>query len=131
LCERRARVVQREAGASSQKAFAAAVAAEGGSPLAGPLATGHVEVAQRVAHGATAGVTMEPAAISRRLAFAPLEEHVAEIWIDGRWRDHPAVPALGELLRSAAFTARLALVGGYQLTGCGSPVPAPSESESR
>ena len=39
------------------------------------------------------------------LAFAPLEEHVAELWIDARAREHPAVAAIGELLRSAAFTA--------------------------
>jgi molybdate-binding protein len=62
---------------------------------------------------------MEPAAIGLDLAFAPLEEHVAEIWIDARWREHPAAGALAELLRSGSFTARLALVGGYELAGCG------------
>ena len=120
LCDRGTRVVQREQGASSQKAFLAAVAAGGGRRPAGPLASGHVEVARRVAQGAAAGVTMEPAAISWHLAFEPLEEHVVEIWVDPRWREHPAVPALGDLLRSAAFTERLALIGGYELAGCGS-----------
>lgn len=120
LCGRGAHVVQREQGASSQKAFLAAVAALGGSRPPGPLASGHVEVARRVAHGATAGVTMEPAAIRSHLAFAPLEEHVAEVWVDERWREHPAVATLGDVVRSAAFTARLALVGGYELAGCGS-----------
>ncbi len=131
LCERRTRVVQREAGASSQKAFAAAVAAEGGPTPPGPVAGGHVEVAQRVAHGASAGVTMEPAAIHWQLAFAPLEAHVAEIWIAEHFREHPAVAALGELLRSAAFTARLALIGGYELADCGASVPnlTPAETE--
>jgi DNA-binding XRE family transcriptional regulator len=124
LCGRGARIVQREPGASSQKAFLAAVAAEGGERPAGPLAPGHVEVARRVAHGATAGVTMEPAAISWQLAFGALEDHVAEIWIDERWREHPAVTAIGEVLRSPAFTARLALVGGYDLAGCGSQTGA-------
>jgi hypothetical protein len=62
---------------------------------------------------------MEPAAIGLELAFAPLEEHVAEVWVDARWREHPAVGALGDLLRSAAFTQRLGLVGGYDLVGCG------------
>jgi DNA-binding XRE family transcriptional regulator len=119
LCERRVRVVQREPGASSQKAFASAVAAGGGRPPGGPVASGHVDVARRVAHGAAAGVTMEPAAISCGLAFEPLETHVAEVWIDERWREHPAVAALGELLRSAAFTTRLDLVGGYELDACG------------
>jgi len=119
LCDRGMRVVQREDGASIQKAFMAAVAAEGGSRPNGVVAAGHMEVAGRVAYGAAAGVTMEPAAISRRLAFAPLEEHVAEVWIDARWREHPGVGAFGGLLRSPAFTARLTLVGGYDLAGCG------------
>lgn len=120
-------VVQREPGASSQKAFLAAVAGQGGRRPPGPLASGHVEVARRVVQGATAGVTMEPAAIRSHLAFAALEEHVAEVWVDGRWREHPAVATLGEVLRSAAFTARLALVGGYELAGCGSEREAESE----
>jgi DNA-binding XRE family transcriptional regulator len=119
LCERRVRVVQREEGASCQMAFAAAVAAEGGARPGGPLASGHLDVASRVAHGAAAGVTMEPAAINWQLAFSPLEEHVAEIWVDARWHEHPAVDTLGALLRSTAFRARLALVGGYDLAGCG------------
>ena len=119
LCGRGARVVQREDGASSQRAFAAAVAAEGASLPVGPVASGHLDVARRVAYGATAGVTMEPAAMRMQLAFTPLEEHEAEIWVDARWREHPAVDALGGLLRSAAFTTRLALVGGYDLDDCG------------
>ena len=114
-----ARVVQREEGASSQKAFAAALAAEGAPLPPGPVASGHLDVARRVAYGAPAGVTMEPAAIGMELAFAPLEEHVAEVWIDARAREHPAVGAIGELLRSGAFTARLGLVGGYELDHCG------------
>jgi DNA-binding XRE family transcriptional regulator len=122
LCERGARVVQRDAEASSQKAFMAAVTAQGGRRPAGPVASGHVDVARRVAQGATAGVTMEPAAISWRLRFAALEEHVAEVWIDARWREHPGAVALADVLRSAAFTSRLALVGGYELTDCGARV---------
>jgi DNA-binding XRE family transcriptional regulator len=114
-----ARVVQREEGASSQKAFAAALAAEGAPLPPGPVASGHLDVARRVAYGAPAGVTMEPAAIGMELAFAPLEEHVAQVWIDARAREHPAVGAIGELLRSRAFTGRLGLVGGYDLDHCG------------
>jgi DNA-binding XRE family transcriptional regulator len=122
LCERRARVVQRDAEASSQQAFMAAVAAHGGRRPAGPVASGHVDVARRVAQGATAGVTMEPAAISWRLPFAALEEHVAELWIDARWREHPGAGALADVLRSAAFMSRLELVGGYELSDCGARV---------
>jgi DNA-binding XRE family transcriptional regulator len=119
LCERGVQVVQREEGASSQQAFAAAVAAEGGSRPAGPVAAGHLEVARRVADGAAAGVTMEPAAINWQLAFSPLEEHVVEVWVDARWREHPAVATLGALLRSTEFGTRMSLVGGYDLAGCG------------
>jgi putative molybdopterin biosynthesis protein len=119
LCERGARVVQRDAEASSQKAFMAAVAAAGGRALEGPVASGHVEVARLVAQGATAGVTMEPAAINWGLPFAALEEHVAEVWVDARWREHPGAIALADVLRSAAFTSRLGLVGGYDLTESG------------
>jgi DNA-binding XRE family transcriptional regulator len=120
LCERRVRVVQREPGASSQKALASALDANGVTALAGPVAAGHLEVARRVAEGAPAGVTMEPAALQFGLAFESLEEHVAEIWVDARWRSHPAVDAIADVLRSAPFTSRLRLVGGYDLTGCGS-----------
>lgn len=115
LCNRRIRVVQREAGASSQEAFVAAAAAEGLAPPAGPRAAGHLEVARRVAEGAPAGVTMEPAALRYALAFNSLAEHVVELWLDARWREHPAVEALGNVLRSSAFTRRLSLVGGYEL----------------
>ena len=119
LARRGARVVQREEGASSQRAFAQAVAAEGASLPRGPVATGHLDAARQVAYGAPAGVTMEPAAIGMELAFTPLEEHVAEVWVDARWREHPAVAALGDLLRSGAFTRRLGLIGGYDLVNCG------------
>ncbi len=115
LCERRVRVVQREASASSQRAFVAAVAEAGGERLPGPVASGHLDVARRVADGAGAGVTMEPAAVQLGLAFDELEEHVAELWVDARWQAHPAAEALGNVLRSTAFTARLDLVGGYDL----------------
>lgn len=120
LCARRVRVVQRDDGASSQKAFIAAVHAVGEQPPAGPIATGHIDVARRVVHGATAGVTMGPAALGYQLAFTPLEEHVAEIWIDQRWTNHPGADTIGQVLHAAAFASRLALIGGYDLADSGS-----------
>jgi DNA-binding XRE family transcriptional regulator len=119
LAGRRARVVQREPGASTQKAFETALSAQGASGLPGPIASGHVEVARRVVDGAVAGVTMEPAALQFGLAFTALEEHVVELWVDPRRRAHPAVDALAGVMRSAAFAARMDLVGGYELAGCG------------
>jgi hypothetical protein len=120
LCARRVRVVQREDGAATQKAFLAAAAAAGQEAPPGPRASGHLEVARRVVDGAAAGVTMEPAARSYGLDFAALETHVAQLWIDGRRHDHPAVESLVGVLRSAAFTQRLALIGSYDTEGCGS-----------
>ncbi len=120
VAERGIEVVQREAGASSQRAFEAALRAGGAETLpSGPIEDGHLPVARRVAAGAAAGVTMEPAAIAYGLAFTPLEEHTAELWVGARWRGHPAAEALARVLRSAAFTARLSLVGGYDLAGTG------------
>lgn len=131
LCGRRARVVQREDGASSQKAFLAAIAAEGQPRPAGAIASGHLDVARRVAQGASAGVTMEPAALGRRLAFTALEEHVCELWIDRRWREHPGAEDLGSVLRSDAFTARLRLIGGYDLSDCGTHATSHHTADGR
>lgn len=119
VCRPGSRVVQREPGAGSQQAFCRAALREGVDPPRGPVATGHLDVARRVAAGARAGVTMEPAALAYRLGFAALEEHVVELWVDARWREHPAVDSLGDLLVSAAFRARVGLVGGYDLVGSG------------
>jgi DNA-binding XRE family transcriptional regulator/molybdate-binding protein len=119
---RRARVIQREPGASSQKAYLHALAREGMDPPPGPIATGHLDVARRVAIGASGGVTIEPAALAHGLEFLALEEHAVEIWIDRRWTAHPGAVALEELLNSRALHTRLGLVGGYELAGCGSRV---------
>jgi transcriptional regulator with XRE-family HTH domain len=115
-------VVQRETGASSQQALLRALDTEGCAPVTGPIAGGHLAVVMRVAAGARAGVTMEPAAVHGRLGFLPLEEHAVELWIASEHRDHPAVDALGGVLVSRTLHARLAAIGGYDLTGCGSSV---------
>jgi len=119
LCARRSPVVQREPGASTQRALARALARCGADALPGPIAADHVDVARRVAAGASAGVTMEPAARRFGLGFAALEEHVAELWVDERWRDHPGVEAVGSVLRSEAFAARLGTIEGYELAASG------------
>ena len=115
LCERGVRVVQREDGAASQQAFLAAVARAGAAPPPGPRAPGHLEVAWRVASGAPAGVTMEPAAARHGLAFDALELHRCELWIAAEHADHPGAQALGGLLRSSAFRRRLELLPGYEV----------------
>lgn len=111
-------VVQREEGAGSQRALVRALAAQGLEPPAGPVGRGHVDVARRVAAGqAPSGVTMEPAALQAGLRFTALEDHLAELWVAPEFLDHPGAQALGSVLRSRAFGARLGLVGGYELAG--------------
>lgn len=120
LCARGAAVVQRDRGASSQQALLRAVRRLGAEPPPGPLAAGHLDAARRVAVGAAPGaVTMEPAALALGLAFEPLEEHAAELWVAERWAGHPGVRALTGLLGSPALRRRLDVIGGYDTSGCG------------
>ncbi len=120
LAERRHSTVQREAGAGSQQALHRALQRVGAQPaLPGPIGEGHIDVARRVAAGATAGVTMESAARAFALGFSPLEEHTVELWLDQQWSSLPAAIALIEALTSRALQSRLELVGGYDLSGCG------------
>jgi transcriptional regulator with XRE-family HTH domain/molybdate-binding protein len=120
LAARRTRVVQRDPGAGSQRALAKALERIGApGRLPGPVAEGHVDVARRVAAGAAAGITMEAAARSFGLGFAPLERHVVELWIDHRWHAHPAAAVLVDVLVGESFRRRLGLLGGYDLSSCG------------
>jgi molybdate-binding protein len=120
LASRRTRVVQRDPGAASQRALTEALARIGAPrALPGPVADGHVDVARRVAAGAVAGITMEAAALSFRLGFTPIEEHVVELWLDRRWSSLPAAAVLVDVLTGDSFRRRLELVGGYDLEACG------------
>ncbi len=126
-------IAQRDAAAASQQALERALARVGVGvgvgavrPLRGPLASGHIEAARIAATLDCAAVTTEAAARAFGLDFLPLEEHVVQIWLARRWRDHPGVEALGNLLAGAAFTERIAQFGGYDLAGCGSRVTARS-----
>jgi molybdate-binding protein/DNA-binding XRE family transcriptional regulator len=123
IAERRLRVVQRDPGAGTQLAFSRALRRAGGpKSIPGPVASGHLHAAQQVADGAPAGLTMEAAARSFGLRFTALEEHVVELWIDQRWETLPAVRALINALNSPAFSKRVAMIGGYDLTALGTPV---------
>lgn len=120
-------LVQREQSAASQQALARAAAAVGrdGPATAAPVpASGHIEAARRAAREGCAAVTFEPAARQEGLRFLPLELHEVELWLDERWADHPGAGALGGLLASAGFARRAALIGGYDLDGCGDLRPA-------
>jgi len=113
-------VAQREPAAASQQAFERARLATGThTPSAGPTAAGHLEAARLAALLDGAGVTNEAAARAFGLRFLPLEDHLVELWAAERWRDHPGMNALAELLSTTAFTERVGHYGGYDLTHCG------------
>jgi transcriptional regulator with XRE-family HTH domain len=121
----RVKVVQREAGAGSQTAFERAAKAAGASlPIEGPRVAGHVEAAQRAATGGIPAVSIEPAALATGLAFHALEEHVSELWVAGDHLGDPGVRRFTDELTGARLHRRLEAIGGYDLTDCGTAVPA-------
>jgi len=116
-------VAQRDPAATSQQAFDRARLAAGVEPPpAGPSAAGHLDAARIAATLGGAGVTTEGAAHAFGLRFLTLEDHTVELWVAERWREHPGVSALVELLASPAFTERVAHFGGYDLSRCGERV---------
>jgi transcriptional regulator with XRE-family HTH domain/molybdate-binding protein len=121
LADGRTRVVQREAGAGSQRALDRALRSVGSTQrLPGPIGGGHLDVARRVSQGGgRAGITMEAAARAFGLGFSPLEVHDVELWIDRQWSSLPAIQALLHTLTSTSFGQRVALVGGYDLHSTG------------
>jgi DNA-binding XRE family transcriptional regulator/molybdate-binding protein len=120
LASRRSRVLQRDAGAATQAALARALDAAGAGPLPGPVGEGHLDVARRLrGREARAGVTMQAAALAFGLAFAPIEVHDVELWVDARWMGAPVVIDLLDLLAGDGFTRRAAGIAGYDLSGIG------------
>jgi DNA-binding XRE family transcriptional regulator len=119
-------IVQRDRAANSQRALERAGAAAGVARIrSGPIATGHLDAARTAAMLEGSAVTTEGAARAFGLSFLALEEHIVEVWVALRWRAHPGVEALGDLLGRAAFTDRVAQFGGYDLTSCGTSVQDP------
>lgn len=112
-------VAQREPGAGAQAALGRAVARAGGQEPAGPVVTGHIEAAQRTRREGLVAVSMEPVALASGLAFHPLEEHHAELWVAAERAGEPGLAALMDEIASADFQRQLVAVGGYDLAGCG------------
>jgi hypothetical protein len=120
-----ATIAQRDPAAASQQALERAAAKAGTGTLPrGPVTGGHIEAARIATTLGCAAVTTESAARAFGLHFISLEEHVVQIWLARRWRDHPGVEALGNLLAGGAFTERIAGFGGYDLAGCGTRITA-------
>ncbi len=116
----RVAVAQRESGAGVQATFEAAVNVPG--RIQGPRVDNHVQAAVRSVVAGLAAVTIEPAARATGAAFHPLAVHQAELWVAREWADESAVMEALNVINSRRFQARLAAVGGYDLTGCGSRV---------
>src|SRR5437763_8701272 len=123
LLEGRAPIAQRDPAASSQQALERAARKAGIETIPpGPLAGGHIEAARLAATLGCAALTTEAAARAFELRFLALEEHVVQVWVAERWREHPAVDALGNLLAGAGFTDGVAQFGGYELSRRGTHV---------
>jgi hypothetical protein len=112
-------IVQRQENAASQQALRRAATALGQALPAGLVTSAHADAARAAAALSCAGITTEGAAKHNGLAFAPLEVHTVELWLDRRWGAHRGFQALGELLRGAAFARKASRLGGYDLSGCG------------
>ena len=119
-------VVQRESGAGSQAAFERARRTNDAArhPVDGPRVGGHADAAWRAAADRMAAVTIEPAALATGLAFHPLEEHASQLWVGADHVDNALVHALLEEMTGERVQRRLAAIGGYDLTGTGTPVAA-------
>ena len=114
-------VVQREDGATVQRAFEEALAGSG--PVPGPRVGGHVVAAR---HGSAAGipaVTIEPAALAMGVGFHALDHHEAQLWISRRWIVDRGVEQLLTAINGSHFRRRLQAIGGYDLEGTGSRLP--------
>ncbi len=85
-------------------------------------AGGHLEVARAVALGlADAGVGVQAAATALGLGFVPLEEEQYDLVIPDHLLDEPGVQALLGLLRQPGLRRRVEALGGYDVSGMGSP----------
>lgn len=125
-------IVQRDPAATSQQAFERASATAGILKRpSGPPAIGHIDAARIAATISGAAVTIEAAARTFELRFLALADHTVEIWLAERWLDHPGTDAVMQLLASAGFTERVANFAGYELTGCGTRIEAPTSSQGQ
>lgn len=115
-------VVRRDPGAEAWQALQRALRSHEvrASRRRGPLGTGHLGAARRVAYGAAdVAVIMEAAARTYGLDFHPLEDHVAELRVARSFSDLPGTSALLELIASRPFRARLEALGGSDVSRTG------------
>jgi len=114
---RRGPVVQRPAGATSQRAFERWLRRQGLGHPPGPRVADHLDAARLVAAGAAPlGVTSEPAAAALGLGFVPLETHEVWVWWHTGLLGSAAEPHRGilDLLGTPEFGDRLWALPGYE-----------------
>ena len=106
------------AGAEATSALERALERDSASISGGPVASGHLEAAHLVAHGAAdVAVIMEPAAQAAGLAFTALEEHDVWLLVDESAAGLPGAAALVDAFESRALRTHLGLFVGYELVG--------------
>ncbi|MGC4115972.1 MAG: substrate-binding domain-containing protein [Myxococcales bacterium] len=90
---------------------------------AGPTASGHLEVAQRIALGAAdAGIAIRGAALAFGLDFIPLAEERFDLVFPRELATDPRIERLVDTLGSQSFRRELDCVGGYSTVDSGHPV---------
>ncbi|MBL8913074.1 MAG: helix-turn-helix domain-containing protein [Archangium sp.] len=95
-------------------------------PLGGALATGHLEVAQRIALGAAdAGIGIRAAAIAFGLPFIPLTEERFDLVFHDRLAQDDRMERLVDTVAGSPFKRELAALGGYQTAASGHEVGVP------
>ncbi len=116
LLRPRVRLVRREAGAGATKLLEQRLHGQRTKALLkGPLARGHLEVAEAISLGAAdAGVAIRSAAVAYGLDFVPLSEERFDLVIPRALKSDARVERLIDELASGSFRRELDAVGGYE-----------------
>lgn len=116
--------VNREEGSGSRKLLDSGLRSSGIAPSSisgyNSLATGHLDVARRIAAGeADAGIATESAARCFGLDFLPLASERFDLTFTELSLSLPSAQAFLHTLSSAAFRTKLRVVAGYDTTDTG------------
>ncbi len=110
----RVRLVRRESGASAMKLLERQL--EGTRlPKTGPVARGHLEIAEAISLGAAdVGVAIRSAAVAYDLDFVPLSAERFDLVIPRHLKADVRIERLVDELASGSFRRELDAVGGYE-----------------
>lgn len=116
------KMARREAGAGAAKLVAGLLAGAGaaGLALAGPLASGHEDVAHLVRCGAAdVGVAIESVALNAGLSFVPISEERFDLIVPAATAEATPVRRLLEALDEPGFKAEARYLPGYDCAWSG------------